>query len=64
MQLSGYSVFYNGEYPYSTQSSIAKSYSCQCSTTKTSAWDNKSYTTEILSIFYIIYLYIRLVVIL
>ena len=51
-------------YFYLTQPSMLESYSCQCWDTKTSAWSNKSYTTETLSISYSIYLYIRLVVIL
>ena len=40
------------------------SYPCQCFNTETSAWGNRGFTTEILSISYNIYLYIRLVVIL
>jgi len=43
---------------------MAESYSYQYLSTETSAQDNKSYTTEIPSISYIISLYIRLVVIL
>ena len=41
---------------------MAESYSCQYLTTKTSTQDNRGYTTETLSISYIIFLYIRLVV--
>ena len=40
------------------------SHLCQCLNTKTSAWGNKGYTTETLSISYSRNLYIRLVVIL
>ena len=50
------------EYSYSTQSSIAESYSYQYLNTETSAGGNMGYTTETLSISYIISLYIRLVV--
>jgi len=39
-----------------------RSYFCQCLNTKTSAWDNRGFTTETPSISYNIYLYIRLVV--
>jgi len=39
-------------------------YSCQYLTTETSTLGNRGYTTETLSISYIFYLYIRLVVIL
>ena len=50
-------------YFYSTQSPMAESfYSCQCLTTETFTWSNRGYTTEILNISYIIYLYIRLVI--
>jgi len=43
---------------------MVESYSYQCLNTETSTWGNKGYTTEILSISYSMYLYIRLVVML
>ena len=49
-------------YSYMTLPWKAESYSCQCLNTKTSAWGNRGYTTETLSIFYSRYWYIRLVV--
>ena len=51
-------------YFHLTQSPMAESYSYQCLATETSTWGKRGYTAETLSIFYIIYLYIRLVVIL
>ena len=49
-------------YSYLTQPSIMESYSCQCLNTETSAWGIRDYITEILSISYSTYLYIRLVI--
>ena len=43
---------------------MAESYSCQCLATETPTQGEREYTTETPSIFYIIYLYIKLVVIL
>ena len=41
---------------------MADLYSYQCLNTEIFTWGNKSYTTETLSIFYSMYLYIRLVI--
>ena len=61
LQLSGYSVFHGGD--TSIQLGLPWwSYPCQYLNTKTSAWNNKSFTTETPSISYTIHLYIRLVV--
>jgi len=61
LQLSEYSIFHGGN--TSIQLSLPwQSYSCQYLNTETSTWGNKSFTTETPSIFYTIYLYIRLVV--
>ena len=61
LQPSGYSVFHSGDTPI--QLSLPwRSCSCQCLNTETSAWGNRGFTTETLSISYIISLYIRLVV--
>jgi len=58
-----HSVFYSRDTP--VQLSLPwQSYSCQYLNTETSAWGNRGFTTETLSISYIISLYIRLVVIL
>jgi len=63
LQPSGYSIFHSGDTPI--QLGLPWwSYSCQCFNTETSDWSNRGFTTETLSIFYNIYLYIRLVVIL
>ena len=65
MQQSGYPI--NHDRDTSIQLSLlwqSSPYSYQCLTTETSTQSNKGYTTETLSISYIIYLYIRLVVIL
>ena len=61
LQLSGYSVFHGRDIPIQL-SLLWQSYSCQCLNTETSAWSNRGFTTETLSISYNIYLYIRLVV--
>ena len=61
LQPSRYSVFHSGDTPI--QLGLPwQSYPCQCLNTETSTWGNRSFITETLSIFYIIYLYIRLVV--
>ena len=61
LQLSRYSIFHNGDTPIQL-SFLWQSYPCQCLNTETSAQGNRGFTTETLSISYIIYLYIRLVV--
>ena len=61
LQPSGYSIFHGRDTPI--QLSLPwQSYSYQCLNTETSAWGNGSITTKTLSISYIFYLYIRLVV--
>jgi len=49
-------------YSHLTQPSMVESYSCQCLNTETSTQGNRGYTTEIPSISYSRYWYIRLVV--
>ena len=61
LQPSEYSVFYGGD----TLIQLGlpwQSYFCQYLDTENSTWSNRSFITETPSIFYIIYLYIRLVV--
>ena len=61
LQPSGYSIFHSRDTPI--QLGLPWwSYPYQCLNTETSTWDNKSFTTETLSISYTIHLYIRLVV--
>ena len=61
LQPSRYSVFHDGD-TLIQLSLLWQSYSCQCLNTETSTRGNRSFTTETLSISYIISLYIRLVV--
>ena len=58
---SGYSIFHSRDTPIQLSLSWW-SYSCQCLNTETSAWGNRGFATETLSISYNISLYIRLVV--
>ena len=61
LQPSGYSIFHGRD--TSIQLSLPwQSYSCQCLNTETSAWGNRGFITETLSISYTIHLYIRLAV--
>jgi len=61
LQPSRYSVFHGRDTPI--QLSLPRwSYLCQCLNTETSTQCNRGFTTETLSIFYTICLYIRLVV--
>ena len=61
LQPSEYSIFHGRDTPI--QLSLPwQSYSYQYLNTETSAWSNRGFTTETLSIFYTISLYIRLVV--
>jgi len=61
LQPSRYSIFHGRDTPI--QLSLPWwSYLCQCLSTETSTWSNRSFTTETLSISYTICLYIRLVV--
>ena len=61
LQPSRYFVLHSGDTPI--QLSLPwRSCSCQCLNTKTSAWGNRGFTTETLSISYNISLYIRPVV--
>ena len=61
LQPSRYSIFHSRDTPI--QLGLPwRSYSCQCLNTETSARSDRSFTTEISSIFYTISLYIRLVV--
>ena len=63
LQPSRYSIFHSRDTPI--QLSLPwRSYSCQYLNTKTSAWNNRGFTTKTPSIFYTFCLYIRLVVIL
>ena len=61
LQPSRYSIFYSRDTPI-WLSLPWRSYLCQYLNTETSAWGNRGFTTETPSIFYNIYLYIRLVV--
>ena len=61
LQQFGYSIFYDKDTSI-WLSLLWWSYSYQCWDTETSTWGNRGYTTEILSISYSKYLYIRLVV--
>ena len=61
LQPSGYSIFHGRDTPIQL-GFLWWSYFCQCLNTETSAWGNKSFTTETSSISYTIHLYIRLVV--
>ena len=59
LQPSRYSIFHGGD--TSIQLGLPWwNYSCQCLNTKTSTQSNRSFITETPSIFYTIYLYIRL----
>ena len=63
LQPSRYSIFYGEDTPIQLGLSW-RSYFYQCLNTETPTQNNRGFTTETLSIFYTIYLYIRLVVIL